>query len=115
VSPPTIEQLYVLAHSTDLEFAFTKIDAVYVWTRGGYQISRSPDDYPLFIAVHDSDLDEWQQFFDDFHIPISGQHLPPATIDGPLQVVLEPRADLDIVTIRQPQIRGGLSCHTTPQ
>jgi len=40
-----------------MDYAFTSIDAVYVWTRGGYQVARDPEDYPLFIAVHESDLD----------------------------------------------------------
>ncbi len=35
-SPPSIE-----------EFAFTRIDAVYVWTQESYQVGRNPDDYPL--------------------------------------------------------------------
>jgi len=38
-----------------MEYAYTGIDAVYVWTRGGYQVARDPEDYPLFIAVHEPD------------------------------------------------------------
>jgi hypothetical protein len=44
VSPPEIGEAYILPHFGDWPFAFTHIDAVYVWTQGGYQIARDPDD-----------------------------------------------------------------------
>ena len=44
VSPPSIEDAYVLLQFGDRPFAFTQIDAIYVWTRGGYQVGREPDD-----------------------------------------------------------------------
>jgi hypothetical protein len=39
----------------DWYFAFTQVDAVYVWTQGGYQVGREPDD-PLFLAVRERDI-----------------------------------------------------------
>jgi len=51
LNPPSIEEAYVLPQFGDWPFAFTRIDAVYVWTQGGYQVGREPDDYPLFLAV----------------------------------------------------------------
>jgi len=44
VSPPSIEEAYVIPQFGEWPFAFTRVDAVYVWTQGGYQVSRDPDD-----------------------------------------------------------------------
>ena len=95
VSPPSIEEAYVLPHFAEWPFAFARIDAVYVWTRGGYQVGRAPDDYPLFAAVRESDVDRWEQFFERFGIPTAFERQPRDQLDGPLQVVLDPRPALD--------------------
>ena len=63
VSPPSIEETYIIPQFGDRPYAFTRIDAVYVWTQGGYQVSRNPEDYPLFLAVHEQDVDAWETFF----------------------------------------------------
>jgi DNA-binding Lrp family transcriptional regulator len=96
ISPPSIDDAYVLPQFADRPFAFTRIDAVYVWTRGGYQVGRSPDDYPLFLAVRDRDVEYWEAFLDAFGLPTALERRPPDAFDDPLQVVLEPRADLDV-------------------
>ena len=95
VSPPSIEEAYVLPQFADATFAFTRIDAVYVWTRGGYQVARNPEDYPLFIAVNNRDVEYWEAFFGEFTIPVARERQPLEAVNGPLQIVLEPRADLD--------------------
>ncbi|MDS0296691.1 helix-turn-helix domain-containing protein [Halogeometricum luteum] len=94
-SPPSISEAYVLPQFADMEFAYTAIDAVYVWTRGGYQVARDPADYPLFIAVYESDLDAWTSFFDRFGIPTTEERQPADDLDGAIQVVLEPRSQID--------------------
>jgi len=95
ISPPSISEAYVLPQFAEMEYAYTSIDAVYVWTRGGYQVARDPEDYPLFIAVHESDLDAWAEFFDRFGIPTAQERLPAADLDGAIQVVLEPRPQIE--------------------
>ncbi|EMA51891.1 hypothetical protein [Halococcus salifodinae] len=95
VSPPTISEAYVLPQFAGVEFAYTAIDAVYVWTRGGYQVARDEMDYPLFIAIRKTDLEEWRRFFERFGIPTAQQRQPADEIPGPLQIVLEPRAQID--------------------
>lgn len=95
VSPPSISDAYVLPHFADRPFAFTSIDAVYIWTRGGYQVARDPTDYPLFLAVEDGDIGEWEQFFGRFGIPVAQERQPIDELDGPIQVVLKPRATVD--------------------
>jgi hypothetical protein len=95
ISPPSISEAYVLPQFAGMEYAYTGIDAVYVWTRGGYQVARDPEDYPLFIAVHESDLDAWTAFFDRFEIPTAEERLPAADLDGSIQVVLKPRPQIE--------------------
>lgn len=96
VSPPTIEESYVIPQFGDWPFAFTRIDAVYVWTQGGYQVGRNPDDYPLFLAVREQDVDAWEAFFESFDLPTAFERQPRDELDEPLQIVLEPRPSLDI-------------------
>ena len=95
LSSPSIPEAYVLPQFAGMEYAYTAIDAVYVWTRGGYQVARDPEDYPLFIAVHESDLDAWTAFFDRFEIPTAEERLPAADLDGAIQVVLETKAQIE--------------------
>ena len=38
-----------------VKYAFTKIDAVFVWTNGGYNIARFRDFYPIFIKIKKKD------------------------------------------------------------
>ncbi len=96
VSPPSIPDAYVLPQFAGMEYAFTAIDGVYVWTRGGYQVARDPEDYPLFIAVNESDRDAWAAFFDRFGIPTAEERQPAEEFGGPVQVVLEQRSRLEI-------------------
>jgi hypothetical protein len=99
VVPPTISETYVLPQFAGLEFAYTSIDAVYTWTRGGYQVARNPDDYPLFMAVDETNLEEWKQFFERFEIPVAQERQPAAEIDQAIQFVLEPCATIEADTV----------------
>lgn len=38
-----------------IKYGFTKTDAVYVWTKGGYNIARSKDCYPIFVKIKKDD------------------------------------------------------------
>jgi len=96
VSPPSIEEAYVLPQFGDWPFAFARIDAVYVWTQGGYQVGRDPDDYPLFLAVREQDVEAWQDFFERFGLPAAFERQPRDGLDGSLQIVLDPRPTLEI-------------------
>lgn len=96
VSPPSIEETYVLPQFGDWPFAFARIDAIYVWTQGGYQVGRDPDDYPLFLDVREQDVEAWQGFFRRFGLPTAFERQPRDGLDGPLQVVLDSRPTLEI-------------------
>ncbi|WP_231186389.1 helix-turn-helix domain-containing protein [Haladaptatus sp. DYF46] len=95
ISPPSISEAYVLPQFAGMEYAFIAIDAIYVWTRGGYQVARDPEDYPLFIAVHESDVDAWTEFFDRFGIPTAKKRQPADDLNGAIQVVLEPQSQIE--------------------
>ncbi len=45
-----------------IEYCFTKTDAVYVWTKGGYNIGRSKNHYPIFIKLKKDDF-KWFQYY----------------------------------------------------
>ena len=40
-----------------IKYSFTKTDAVFIWTKGGYNISRYKEFYPIFIKVRKIDLE----------------------------------------------------------
>lgn len=87
------EDAYVIPHFAGMEFVYTEIDAAYVWTHGGYQIARSHDDYPVFIDVHDQDVDRWIAFFEQYGIDTAIDERPDASdIEGDIYYVLFPTA-----------------------
>lgn len=66
-----LEEAYLLPNFSGMQYRYSKIDAVFIWTKGGYQISRNKDDYPIFIDVLDKDLGEWKDFLDGFSVDYS--------------------------------------------
>lgn len=90
----SIEDGYVIPHFATMPFAFTKIDSVYVWTHGGYQIARGHDDYPIFIRVADQDVERWTAFFDEFGLSWTVEdRLDPDVHDEAVSYVLFPTTD----------------------
>lgn len=85
------EDAYVIPHFAGMEFAYTEIDAAFVWTHGGYQIARSHDDYPVFIKVHDRDIDRWIAFFERYGFQSTiGERAHPDDVDESVYYVLFP-------------------------
>lgn len=66
-----LEDAYLLPNYAGMEYRFSRTDAVYIWTRGGYQIGRSQDDYPILIDILEGDLERWKQFLDGFAVDYS--------------------------------------------
>ena len=88
------EDAYVIPHFAGMEFAYTEIDAAYIWTHGGYQIARGHDDYPVFIEVHDRDVERWIAFFRQFGVDTTINERPDASdVDGNVHYVLFPKSD----------------------
>lgn len=67
----SLADAYSLPNLTGLEYAFTYTDAVFIWTKGGYNIGRSRESYPIFIEVLEKDTDKWYKFFNSFSIRAS--------------------------------------------
>jgi len=87
-------EAYVVPHFAGMAFAYTEIDAAYVWTHGGYQLARDHQDYPVFIAVHEHDVDRWLAFFQQFGVDATVGERPDAdAVDGPVHYVLFPTTD----------------------
>ena len=63
-----LKDAYILPNFSGMRYGFTKIDAVFIWTKGGYQIARSKTDYPIFIKILEKDLGQWEDFFEGFNI-----------------------------------------------
>ena len=66
-----LEDAYLLPNFCGMEYRFTRTDAVFIWTRGGYQIGRNQDDYPIYIDVVEDDLSDWKEFLDGFSVDYS--------------------------------------------
>lgn len=67
-----------------------------MWTRGGYQVSRDLEDHPLFLAVREQDVDDWEAFFESFGLPVAFKRQSGDEIREPIQIVLDPQPSLDI-------------------
>ena len=91
------EDAYIIPHFAGMEFVYTEIDAAYVWTHGGFQIARSHDDYPVFIDVHDRDVERWIAFFQQWGVDTTINERPDASdVDGNVHYVLFPKTgDID--------------------
>jgi DNA-binding Lrp family transcriptional regulator len=91
---PSIDEGYVIPHFATMPFAYTRVDAVYTWTHGGYQIAREHDDYPIFIRVSDRQTGRWTSFFDRYGIPTRiEERADPDEYDGSVHYVLFPTSD----------------------
>ncbi len=59
----SLNDAYLLPNLAGLDYAFTGIDAVFIWTKGGYNIGRSRDSYPIFIEISEKDKNAWKGYF----------------------------------------------------
>jgi len=59
----SLNDAYLLPNLAGLAYVFTGIDAVFVWTKGGYNIGRSKNSYPIFIEILEKDKIAWQEHF----------------------------------------------------
>jgi len=57
-----ISEGYELMKQVGLKYAFTGPDAVFFWTKGGYQVDRFFGFYPIHVLVRMADLNRWKEF-----------------------------------------------------
>lgn len=88
-----VSQAYDMLKQVDLKYALTGPDAVFFWTRGGYQVDRFFGFYPIHLKVRKRDLKKWKRFLSSvkkrFHV--KGQQIR-QTLFG-LFYVLYPEVD----------------------
>jgi hypothetical protein len=58
-----IARSYDLLNEAGMRYALTGPDAVFFWTRGGYQVDRFFGFYPIHLKVEEKDLEKWEAFF----------------------------------------------------
>lgn len=57
-----MEKSYGMMNEANMKYAFTEKDAVFIWTRGGYQVDRSMSFYPIHIKIRKVDIKKWKSF-----------------------------------------------------
>lgn len=58
-----ISKSYDLLKESDMDYALTGPDGVFLWTKGGYQVGRFFGFYPIHLKVGKKDLEKWKSFF----------------------------------------------------
>jgi hypothetical protein len=58
-----ISEAYDLLNEARMDYALTGPDAVFFWTRGGYQVDRFFGFYPIHLKVRKKELRRWEKFF----------------------------------------------------
>ena len=58
-----ITEAYNLVKEARMKYAFTGPDAVFFWTKGGYQADRFFGFYPIHMKIRKTDLKKWIKFF----------------------------------------------------
>ncbi|MBI2546663.1 hypothetical protein HYV81_05790 [Candidatus Woesearchaeota archaeon] len=64
----SLNDAYLLPNLAGLDYMFTNTDAIFIWTKGGYNIGRSKDAYPIFIGIAQKDKAAWEYFFSQLGI-----------------------------------------------
>ena len=89
----SINEGYDLLKKAGIDYSLTGPDAVFIWTKGGYQVDRFFGFYPIHLKVRKGDLGKWTKFLRSrkqrFHV--EGQDLK-ETLFG-LFYVLYPEKD----------------------
>ncbi len=90
---------YDLLASAKMPYALTNVDAVFLWTRGGYNAGRFFGFYPIHLKVLRNDMPKWRRFFSEAgkKIVMEGRG-PKETLFG-VFYLLYPENRLETVTV----------------
>nr|MDO8097700.1 hypothetical protein [Candidatus Njordarchaeota archaeon] len=58
----SVSEAYGLLKQTRMKYALTGPDAVFMWTKGGYQVDRFLGFYPIHLKVRRANLGKWRYF-----------------------------------------------------
>lgn len=83
-----VRKAYSLLRSAPLPYALTGVDAVYVWTRGGYNADRFFGFYPIHIRIKKEHLTRWKRLLTEsgYKAIVHGKK-PRETLFGPFFVL----------------------------
>lgn len=62
---------YSVLNLFGVKYSFTKTDAVYIWTKGTYNISRYKDFYPIFIKIKKEDYPLFVEYCKKLNLKIN--------------------------------------------
>jgi hypothetical protein len=62
-----VRRAYELLNEARMDYALTGPDAVFFWTKGGYQVDRFFGFYPIHLKVKKDDLGKWERFLKSRH------------------------------------------------
>ena len=91
-----VSEGYELVKHIGLKYAFTGPDAVFFWTRGGYQVDRFFGFYPIHVLVRKPDLARWKEFFKSVGKGVWVKDEPVKRTLFGVFYVLYPRVDFDV-------------------
>ena len=68
----SVRDAYELVREARMDYAFTGPDAVFFWTKGGYNVDRFFAFYPIHLKIKKDELVKWERFFESkgrrFHV-----------------------------------------------
>lgn len=70
-----LDRAYEAVRKAGLEYSFTGPDAVFIWTRGGYQADRSLVAYTINVKVKRKEIKNWLKFIGGKNVFIKGNKL----------------------------------------
>jgi len=56
-----------------IKYCFTKTDSVFIWTKGGYNIARYKEYYPIFIKVKKDDFKTFKEYCKKLNLKINAK------------------------------------------
>lgn len=57
----SVSDAYEAVKQAGMKYALTGPDAVFIWTKGGYNTDRSPASYPIHLKIKENQTREWQE------------------------------------------------------
>ncbi|MBI5872329.1 hypothetical protein HZB88_04575 [archaeon] len=94
-----ISKAYDLVRQIKLKYCFTEPDAVFFWTKGGYQVGRFFGFYPICFKILKSDLAKWKKILKARHINFYIRGMQPKETFFGIFYILSPKKDFKIEKI----------------
>jgi len=64
---------YSVLNLFGIKYCFTKTDSVFIWTKGGYNIARFKDYYPIFIKLKKDNLNIFKEYCKKLNLKIESK------------------------------------------